>query len=1235
MPLTVPPVRDDQRRKLVTVLLAAPLIGAMLTVLPGGAVASPQPAVGAPAPAAAHTITLVTGDVVTVTTLADGAQTAEIDRPDDATGGVRLQQSNDDLYVLPDETLPLLAADKLDPQLFNVTDLIEMGYDDNGSGTVPLIATYTPAMSRAAAAPAPRGSKLVRKLPSVGGAALQTDKDETRTFWTTVAPAGSTSLQAGVAKLWLDGRVQADLKESVPQIGAPTAWAAGYDGAGVTVAVLDTGIDATHPDLVDQIDDKVSFVPGEDTSDVHGHGTHVGSTIVGTGAASNGDFRGVAPGADLIVGKVLANDGFGQHSWIIAGMQWAAQSGADIVNMSLGDELPSDGTDPLSMAVDALTAQHGTLFVIASGNRGPETISTPGAAASALTVGAVDKQDRLASFTSTGPIFKTGAIKPDISAPGVAINAARSQQMTTGSGLYRSISGTSMATPHVAGAAAILAQRHPDWTPLQLKNALMSSSKGLAASLTPYQVGNGRVDVAAAISSTVHATPSALLGNFTWPHEPTDLPVHQAITFANSGAADVTLNLALTATGPFSLSASSVTVPAGGSAEVSAIGDPTAAAPGSRNSAYVVGTDVATGQAVTRTSLALIKEDERYDLTIKLIDRAGNPATSPRVVVNRDGSFFANFYAVQGERTLRLPPGTYTVETLLDVPGESADSLGVAWLVAPETVLNGPAEVVLDARKARLLDTAAPQLAEDRQRKLDFRVDYASGRFFRDTYQVPIKYDDLYLTPTAAVTQGAFKMATRWRFGEPLLDLRAFGVLPIDTLVQVGSTLTAGWDALEVVHAGTGAASEYADLDPAGKAVIVTRSATVTPSERAQAAVAAGAKLLLVVNDGVGRLSENVGASPIPVASVHRDAGAHLIKLAESGWLRLTAKQTPYANYLYDLTRNYTGQVPDEPLLYHPTQEDLARIDARFSSVTDVDGRGYRYDMTFTPSAGFQERERYAGTRTEWVTPGQAWHETHSQGNGSLSWEDRAFRNEYAKGSTTELNWFAPAVHASFGEGYSVRNARGGDRMTLNVQAWTASGSVIDHGGTVSFGSVPESLSLYQGDALIQHRAISSDMQGVLVPAGTLPYRLVHDASRPADPWRLSTRTHTEWTFVSGTTPAGPAQPLALLELNYHLKTDLRGDTKAGSSQHITLEAGPQAGGGPDVGTVGSVTLDVSYDDGATWQPVTLRKEEDGGWRGKFKAPEQSDGFISVRAGAVTDAGWSISQEIIRAYGLR
>ncbi|WP_121395960.1 S8 family serine peptidase [Micromonospora sp. M71_S20] len=1219
------------RRRLTAAAAATGMVAAGLAAIQAPATAAaPSPAAQA-ATRNTHTVTLITGDVVTVTTFADGKATAEVDRPDNATGGVRVRQSGDDLYVLPDEALPLLDGGKLDRRLFNVTDLIEMGYDDAKTPTLPLIAAYTPAKARSGKPTAPRGAKLVRDLPSIRGAALATEKKQARAFWSTVAPASAAAparaLGGGVAKLWLDGRVTAALKESVPQVGAPAAWAAGYDGSGVTVAVLDTGIDPGHPDLVDQVDDKVSFVPGEDTSDVHGHGTHVASTIAGSGAASGGGNRGVAPGADLIVGKVLDNGGYGLDSWIIAGMQWAAESGADVVNMSLGDGSLTDGTDPMAAAVETLSARHGTLFVVASGNSGPQTIGSPGTAPSALTVGAVDKQDALAGFSSTGPLARTGALKPDLTAPGVGIVAARSQQ-SAGEGAYQGMDGTSMATPHVSGAAAILAQRHPDWSGQQLKDALTSSAKGLADEYRPYQVGTGRLDVAAAVRATVRATGSAFFGNFDWPHEPTDAPVTRSVTFTNAGTTAVTLDLALTGGGPFALGAASVTVPAGGSADVAVTGDPRGATHGELTG-YLVGTDAATGAAVTRTALGLLKEPERHDLTIKLTGRDGKPASAV-VVVNRAGDLNPSQYPVTGERALRLPPGTYTVEAVLDVPGERPDRLGFALLVDPETVLDRDAEVVLDARRARLLDTATPERTEDRQRRLDYTVGYDEGNDFRAAYQLPVRYDDLYVLPTEPVRKGSFTMAARWRKGEPMLSLRLPGQPPIDATVQPGSTVTAGTETLRPVHAGTGAPREYAGLDVRGRAVVVTRSDAVSPTDRAAAAAAAGAKLLLVVHDGTGILNEYVGESPIPVATVHRDAGRQLIAATRGGPRKLTVTRVPYAGHVYDLARVWPGQVPDQPLVYHPRQRDLGRIDARYHAAVDSPGSGYRYDMVFSPSFGFQEPESHPATRTEWVTPDVVWHEVHDQGG----WTDTAYLNTYARGTTTRLDWFAPAVRPAFSRAFGVRNSRYRDYLTLNVQAWSPSDDVLEHGGNLEWGSVPTNLKLYQGDKLVGENKWNADLQWTPVPAGTLPYRLVLDASRPAERWRLSTRTHTEWDFVSGSNDADTFVPFALLQLDYALETDLRGDVRAGTRQRISVKAGPQPGG-TGTGTVTSVTLDVSYDDGATWRKVTLRKGAGDRWDGSLTLPKQPGGFVSVRASATTDAGFGIRQELIRAYGLR
>jgi subtilisin family serine protease len=177
----------------------------------------------------------------------------------------------------------------------------------------------------------------------------------------------------------------------------------------------------------------------------------------------------VAFGASLLNGKVLDDFGFGSDSGIIAGMEWAAKQKARVVNMSLGG-FPTDGTDPMSQAITRLTARYRTLFVVAAGNSGPgeQTVENPGVATEALTVGAVDAEDQLADFSGRGPRFGDYAMKPDITAPGVDIIAARAAGTALGDPVnqwYTRLTGTSMATPHVAGAAAIMAQRWPSLDP--------------------------------------------------------------------------------------------------------------------------------------------------------------------------------------------------------------------------------------------------------------------------------------------------------------------------------------------------------------------------------------------------------------------------------------------------------------------------------------------------------------------------------------------------------------------------------------------------------------------------------------------------------------------------------------------------------------------------------------------------------------------------------------------------
>ena len=1211
----------------------------------GPATAAPEPSATRDRPVPEvrdHAITLVTGDVVHWTDGVGGQDTVTVDRPEGATGGVHVRQAGEDLYVIPDEASALLAAEKLDRRLFNISTLVEMGYDDRRSGGIPLIATYAAGTGRSLPT-APRGSTKVRTLESVHGMALKAGKDDARAFWNDITRTRkSRSLDGGIAKLWLDGKVEAALKDSVPQVNAPQAWAEGFDGKGTTVAVLDTGIDATHPDVKDRVKQSRSFVPGEEVVDGNGHGTHVASTIAGSGAASDGANKGVAPAADLIVGKVLSNEGSGADSGIIEAMEWAKAEGADVVSMSLGSSIPDDGGDPMAQAVDALSADGGPLFVIAAGNAyGAGTIGSPGSAASALTVAAVDKQDRRADFSSMGPLVRSYGLKPDLSAPGVDINAAASQSVPGIDGMYQSMSGTSMATPHVAGAAAVLKQRHPEWSGQRIKDALMSSSK-LLPDHTPYEQGTGRLDVKAAVDTTIEATGSVEVASYDWPHSAQDAVAERTLTYRNTGDEDVTLRLATdTDAAAYTLSTPELTVPAGSTAAAVLSIDPSRIANDTRFSGQVLATDPS-GATVAHTGFAVNKERELHNLTLRLRDRDGEPMDGT-VVLAALGDTELGLVQVSGETTLRLPPGNYTAWTSADVDGDRSDSKAVAFLSAPETILDKATTVTLDASKARRVSVRTPQETETRQLRYDMARTSPEGVVQRDAYQIPLTYDQLWASPTKKVTQGDFSFLTRWRQGEELIDLTADG-RDVPVTVQSGSSVAEDSEQkLTGVFAGNGAAADYQGRAVKGKAVVVTRSDTVPPAERLANALAAGAKALFVVNDARGVAMESYAPygeeTTIPVASVRKGAGGTLIEAARHG-RKLSVDQRKFASYVYDLVDRHDGTVPDRSLAFAPSARQLAKVENTFYGHKATLGGGYRYDIPdYGPGIGFEEYEKFPGTRTEWVTPlpgDSFWYENHSVLNADASdtaHEMRSAELDHTAGRTYRADWFAPVTGPRLGTAYWGPFRTADNDVQFNITPWTDSGE--GHSGSMPADEYDTtSFAFHQGDTLLKKGAGRAGYVWDL-PAGKLPYRLVIDSERDAATWKTSTRTHTEWNFLSGALPDGTERAdIPLLQLDYEVDTDLAGDVRAGRTIEVGLASGTQAWLDGAVKAT-RASLSVSYDEGASWSAAELRKGSAGRWTAKLRTPAKGASSVSLRAHTEGPGGLAVDQEIIKAFGLK
>lgn len=277
------------------------------------------------------------------------------------------------------------------------------------------------------------------------------------------------------------------MNETVHVIEATEAWnELGASGDDVTVALLDSGADKTHPALAGKIVDEVSTA-SEPVTIPGFHGTHTAGTIV----SNDPVFRGVAFGADLINIKVLTAANFGQPAWVIQGLTEALIRGAQVGSMSLGWSeifhgwICDDANCILCQAADNAVSL-GLALVVAAGNEGgmgarpPFAIRHPGAARSVVTVGAVDKAKTLWGLSSTGPgsgrLSPGSAIrvtKPEVTAPGVNVVSS-----VLGGG-FMALSGTSMATPHVAGVAALTLEQEPDLTPMQVKKILEESCEPL------------------------------------------------------------------------------------------------------------------------------------------------------------------------------------------------------------------------------------------------------------------------------------------------------------------------------------------------------------------------------------------------------------------------------------------------------------------------------------------------------------------------------------------------------------------------------------------------------------------------------------------------------------------------------------------------------------------------------------------------------------------------------------
>ncbi len=308
------------------------------------------------------------------------------------------------------------------------------------------------------------------------------------------------------------GAVVAALDESQATWGLQVtgALATPFSGRDVRVAVLDTGIDLTHPDFVGRVSASKSFLEGVATAqDGHGHGTHCAGTVCGPDKPSKLPRYGVAPNVELFVGKVLRDGGSGPEAAILSGINWALTQGCRIISMSLGSPVGAgDPPDDDYEEVGRAALEQNCLIIAAAGNESsrPGTIRPVGVPANSTNIMAVGALQFVTSQQFRVAVFSNGGINPgggkvDIAAPGVAVRSSWSatafgptplapSRPPTGT-RYHTISGTSMATPHVAGVAALLMEKDQSATADQIMHRLTQTAKPLP--LSARDVGSGLV----------------------------------------------------------------------------------------------------------------------------------------------------------------------------------------------------------------------------------------------------------------------------------------------------------------------------------------------------------------------------------------------------------------------------------------------------------------------------------------------------------------------------------------------------------------------------------------------------------------------------------------------------------------------------------------------------------------------------------------------------------------------
>ncbi|MCP3800834.1 S8 family serine peptidase [Allokutzneria sp. A3M-2-11 16] len=1208
------------RRTLPGAITVAALVAVGLGV---PAQAAPKPTTTAPE---GRAVTLITGDRVHLD--ATGVPVHTEAAPNRTGTRFHTSTRNGHHYVIPEDAKAPLESGRLDRRLFDITLLVKFGYEDSKVDEIPLLLSQGAARSAPAV---PDGSRRTGQVSALGITSVRTAKANATATWERLrGPSGARSL-TGADRVWLNGKMSYSLDRSVPLTGAPAAWQAGHTAKDVTVAVLDSGIDTKHPDLAGVVAKDFSGSQ-HGVQDVQGHGTHVTSTVAGTGAASGGKYAGMTKGAKVLMGKVGDYDVSDEAA--LGAMAWASvENKAKVVNMSFGGGPEEQG--PIYEGIERLTEEQGTLFVVAAGNDGKDgSVGSPATADAALAVASSTKQKELSSFSSRGPRHWDHAVKPDITGPGSEIIAARAAGTSGVGGVpeqYTVMSGTSMAAPHLTGAAAIIAGQHPDWSPGRIKATLMSTANPIDGT-SVYGQGTGLVDLARATSQRFTAEEGSLsLGLFTWPHTG-QRPATNDVTYRNDGDKPLTAKLDLSIVDKdgkpadsvqFRLSTNEITVPAKGSAKVSVTVDPTR-----RVGLYGGRLTATAGTDVVRTAIGAHVEDTMHVMSFKATGRDGKPAEPTVTVVGLDKETQLTETVeldANGTGKLRLPAGDYMVTSELYEHGPrgayASDPLALINQVAPKITLSADRTLDIDARTAKPMrvELDDPEMKVVRQ---SLSLLHAKGSDAQPccTPQRASTYVD---TDTPVLVGSLGGNAKGFRHinhvtavrPEVISEIVAPQRLPLSLTRDANSPRLVGEHRMDVVDGKTGG-------DLKGKLVLLDLDPKTGDTAKAvKAAADAGAKAVLVVQPARGLFSP----TPIPVFKAAEHRLAKLTELLKAGPVAvrvLGAKDNPIS---YDVALTASGGMPDGGE-HRIRKDDLVKIDARYHR----DGRNFGVRPQLLPGldgpnaavvpVSFPFREpaplvELGTTRTEYVSPGWWEHElglaaTPTSGFPANNRMEVAHPTKFGAPRRMEFNSgpFGPAV---------ARNsmARLGNEFVASPTLFGPRGwsTTLDKIGEATLRRDGKVVATSTGRAL-----------HTLLPADRGRYELRVRSTRDAKPGALGTSADLTWGFTSSGT-GQDYTPIPVLVLEPKLPLDIGNAVPANTPQPIEITASAKR--------ITEMRLSVSYDEGSTWVEVPVRQSGER-WQGTLPAGGKAGGYGSLRMEAKDRDGNTVKQTVLRTHSL-